>query len=148
MIPFIIAIVTFYAFIPVIKNMDMKRPLTFASLFQSIRNGFKGSPDYGRHEFQEELVELEGSLLQQRGVLATTVAGDNELETLRLRLEETRNMLVRLIRKYELDMTDEEYERVVNLISSEADQHGATRILREKEASQGVVRMIQPNAAS
>ena len=146
MIPLIIAIVTFYALIPVLKTMDMKRPITFTSIFQSIRNGFKYTPDVETLAFQADLDQLSGKLQNQRSQLST-VTGVREQNALRQSLEETRTSLVHLVRKFELEMSDEEYEQVIQLISSENDPAGTpTRIYKEAQDQNGAVRVVHPNA--
>ena len=147
MILLIIAIVIFYALIPVFKTMEMKRPTTLASLFQGFKSGFKSDPDVETQSFQLELDQLTGTLRRQRGLLAALPAGTMEQETLRMSLEETRNSIVRLVRKFEVDMSDEHYERIIHLVSTENDPAGtSTRMIKETQGAKGAVRMMSSRA--
>jgi hypothetical protein len=119
MIPLVIAIVLFYMLIPVIKEMDMKHFFHLPTLFKRIRGVFQDRPDMETTEFQQELQYMSDALQEQRGMLAATEKESSTHEILRLSAEEARHSLVRLVRKYELDMTDDEYERVIQMLSSE-----------------------------
>lgn len=134
MISFIAFIITFYLFIPTFRRMDRKLHRKGDALPTRVwKFLFHDGVDGELQRVKAELEHLSESMAQCRSRITDPSTQPAELEQLAYTLDRTTRSYVRLVRRYEVDMTDEEFDRAM-LFLQEPSNSGKAKLLWMKNS--------------
>jgi hypothetical protein len=112
MISFIAFIITFYLFIPSFRRMDRRLHRNGDSLYARIwKFLFHDGVDAELNRVRYELDHLGNTSTQHREKLSDPSIPASERTLIEQHLSMTTGSFVKLVRRYEVDMTDEQFEQ-------------------------------------
>jgi hypothetical protein len=114
MVSFIAFIITFYLFIPTFRRMDRNLHRKGDGIPTRIwKFLFHDGVDGELLRVRTELDHLGETMIQQRSMLSDPSTGTTEKQQIAYTLDRATRNYVRLVRRYEVDMTDDEFDRAM-----------------------------------
>jgi hypothetical protein len=133
MVSFIAFIITFFLFIPTFRRMDRSLHRKGDSLPTRVwKRLFHDGVDGELARMRTELDHLSETMRQQRAQLTDPSTNTKAKEQLTYSLDMTTRNYVRLLRQYEVDMTDDEFEKAMIMLHGHPDSGQVARILWTK----------------
>lgn len=126
MVSFIAFIITFYLFIPTFRRMDRRFHRNGDTLSTRIwKFLFHDGVDGELLRVKMEMAHLGQTMSQHRGKMTDPATSPAEKEQIAYTLDRATRSYIRLVRRYEVDMTDEEYERAMMLLQGQSERGDA-----------------------
>ena len=122
MISFIAFIITFYLFIPTFRRMDRRFHRNGDTLTtRAWKFLFHDGVDGELLRVRTELEHLGETMIQQRELLMDPATAPAQREQIAYTLDRATRNYVRLVRRYEVDMTDDEFDRAMLFLNGQTE---------------------------